>query len=167
MSGQGPRCSPASQGVSGGADASDQAVRDTAGAAVERELVMMFRHARKMSLSVAAEVHPDLDPASYSLLLLVDDAGSLRGMDVADRAGLDKSTVSRQIATLVGLHLLERVPDPDDGRARLVQLSEAGRARLNAVRTRRSERLREVFGQWSTSDLRELGRLLGKLNGMY
>lgn len=141
--------------------------RDVAAAGVERELVMMFRRARKLSLSVASEVHPDLDPASYSLLLMIDDAGSLRGMDVADRAGLDKSTVSRQIATLVGLDLLERVPDPADGRARLVQLSEAGRERLVAVRSRRSERLREVFGQWSTGDLHELARLLNKLNGMY
>lgn len=157
---------PADQDPADSAPAHDVG-RDTAASGVERELVMMFRRARKLSLSVASEVHPDLDPASYSLLLMIDDAGSLRGMDVADRAGLDKSTVSRQIATLVGLDLLERVPDPDDGRARLVQLSEAGRSRLEAVRERRSERLREVFAQWSTSDLHELARLLGKLNGMY
>ncbi|RCW47148.1 DNA-binding MarR family transcriptional regulator [Halopolyspora algeriensis] len=142
----------------------DGDVRCSAADAVERELAMMFRRARKLSLTVAAEVHPDLDAASYSLLLLVDDAGSLRGMDVAERTGLDKSTVSRQIATLVDLDLLERVPDPDDGRARRIQLSETGRSRLNEVRRRRSESLHDEFANWSTADLREFARLLAKLN---
>ena len=141
--------------------------RRGAAESVERELVMMFRRARNVSTSVAAEVHPDLDPASYSLLLMVDDAGSLRGMDVADRTGLDKSTVSRQIATLVELELLERVPDPDDGRARRIQLSESGHARLAEVRAQRRQHLREQFASWSTRDLQDLARLLGKLNTMF
>ncbi|MDR7302104.1 MarR family winged helix-turn-helix transcriptional regulator [Haloactinomyces albus] len=138
--------------------------RRSAADAIERELAMMFRRARKLSLTAATEIHPDLDPASYSLLLLVDDAGSLRGMDVADRMGLDKSTVSRQIATLVALDLLERVPDPDDGRARRIQLSEEGRSRLTEFRRQRSESLHDEFANWSTDDLREFARLLSKLN---
>ena len=140
--------------------------RRTAAEAVERELVMMFRRARNVSTAVAAHVHPDLDPASYSLLLMVDDAGPLRGMDVADRTGLDKSTVSRQIATLVDLDLLERVPDPDDGRARRIQLSELGRRRLAQVRSERRKHLHGEFASWSTQDLKDLARLLAKLNAM-
>lgn len=140
--------------------------RDSAANAIEHELAMLFRRARKMSRTVASEVHPDLDLASYSLLVLVDDAGTLRGMDVAERAGLDKSTVSRQIATLVELDLFERVADPEDGRARLIQLSPAGRARLQEVRRRRGQRLHEKFGQWSTADLQEFARLLAQLNAM-
>jgi DNA-binding MarR family transcriptional regulator len=146
--------------------ASDPQRRATADA-VERELVMMFRRARNVSTTVASQVHPDLDPASYSLLLMVDDAGSLRGMDVADRTGLDKSTVSRQIATLVDLDLLERVPDPDDGRARRIQLSDLGRERLADVRRQRSKHLHREFASWSTEDLRHLARLLAKLNQMF
>ncbi len=145
----------------------DGGTRHSAAESVERELVMMFRRARNVSTTVAAQVHPDLDPASYSLLLMVDDAGSLRGMDVADRTGLDKSTVSRQIATLVELELLERVPDPDDGRARRIQLSESGHARLAEVRAQRRRHLRDQFSSWSTGDLEDLARLLGKLNTMF
>jgi DNA-binding MarR family transcriptional regulator len=148
-------------------DATASTGRRAAAEAVERELVMMFRRARNVSMSVASQVHPDLDPASYSLLLMVDDAGSLRGMDVADRTGLDKSTVSRQIATLVQLDLLERVPDPDDGRARRIQLSESGRARLAEVRKQRRKHLRDQFVNWSTEDLRDLARLLGRFNDMF
>lgn len=141
--------------------------RPTAAESVERELVMMFRRARNVSTTVAAQVHPDLDPASYSLLLMVDDAGWLRGMDLADRTGLDKSTVSRQIATLVQLNLLERVPDPDDGRARRIQLSESGRTRLSEVRSQRRKHLHDEFASWSTPDLEDLARLLSRLNEMF
>jgi DNA-binding MarR family transcriptional regulator len=140
--------------------------RRSAAESVEHELVMLFRRARNFSTLVASQVHPDLDPASYSLLLMVDDAGSLRGMDVADRTGLDKSTVSRQIATLVALDLLERVQDPDDGRARRIQLSELGRARLADVRRQRRAHLRAEFANWSTPDLQDLARLLARLNRM-
>ncbi len=138
--------------------------RRSAAEAVERELVLMFRRARTLSASVAAQVHPDLDAASYGVLLMVDDAGSMRGMDLAEKVGLDKSTVSRQIAHLVALDLLERAPDPDDGRARRIQLTELGRTRLREVRCQRRQHLYDRFGSWSTDDLRELARLLGKLN---
>lgn len=131
---------------------------------VERELVMMFRRARSLSTELATRVHPDLDPASYSLMLLVAEAGPLRGMDLADRTRLDKSTISRQLATLVRLDLLEKAPDPDDGRARRVQLSELGARLLAEARAARRQQLRGQFVQWSTEDLVEFARLLGKLN---
>ncbi|GAA2815552.1 hypothetical protein GCM10010470_58770 [Saccharopolyspora taberi] len=155
------------QARSAGGGVRDEGIdRRTAAEAIERELVMMFRRARNVSSMVAEQVHPDLDPASYSLLLMVDEHGPLRGMDVADRTRLDKSTVSRQIATLVELDLLERVPDPDDGRARRIQLSELGRARLEQVRNQRRRHLHGQFASWTTQDLKDMARLLNKLNGM-
>lgn len=149
--------------VDGPFDSGDPERREAA-ERVEHELVMMFRNARNLSTQVAALVHPDLDPASYSLLLMVAADGPLRGMDLADRTGLDKSTVSRQIATLVDLALLERVADPDDGRARLIQLSELGAERLQQVRGERRKHLSGQFSTWNTQDLADLARLLNKLN---
>ena len=143
--------------------AEDPARREAA-EEIERELVMMFRNARNLSTHVAALVHPDLDPASYTMLLMVANEGPLRGMDLAGRTGLDKSTVSRQIATLVDLGLLERAPDPDDGRARRIQLSDLGQERLERVRAERRKHLHGQFASWSTQDLAALARLLGKLN---
>lgn len=151
--------------ASGPFDSGDPERREAA-EQVERELVMMFRNARNLSTQVAALVHPDLDPASYSLLLMVAADGPLRGMDLADRTRLDKSTVSRQIATLVDLSLLERVPDPDDGRARLIQLSGLGAERLEQVRGERRKHLSGQFASWSTQDLADLARLLNKLNDL-
>lgn len=144
-----------------------EATRKRATEAVERELAMMFRRARSISLSTAAQVHPELDAAAYGVLVLIDDAGRLRGMDLVERLYLDKSTVSRQLARLVELELVERVADPSDGRARLVQLTESGRDRVHQVRQRRRAQMLERFASWSTDDLRELSSLLGRLNEDY
>lgn len=141
--------------------------RRAATEAVERELGMMFRRARSIMLSTASQVHPELDAAAYGLLVMIDDAGQLRGMDLVERLFLDKSTVSRQLGRLVELGLVERVADPSDGRARLVQLTTAGRERVHSVRQRRREELLDRFASWPTDDLAELSRLLGRLNADY
>ncbi|MQA11086.1 MAG: MarR family transcriptional regulator [Pseudonocardiaceae bacterium] len=115
-------------------------------------------------MTFAAQVHPELDSACYALLLRLSDIEPVRAAEVVDKTGLDKSTVSRQIARLEELSLIERVLDPTDGRARLVQLTEAGRERLNKVRAERGIRLRARFESWSTAEISAFGRLLGKLN---
>ncbi|WP_436492856.1 MarR family winged helix-turn-helix transcriptional regulator [Actinokineospora sp. HUAS TT18] len=138
--------------------------REDAAHDLERELSKLFGRARSVSLTLAAKIHPGLDGASYALLLHLMDIGPVRAADVVERTGLDKSTVSRQVARLEELDLIERVPDPSDGRARLVQLTTVGTERLDKVRADRRRQLREKFDEWPTGDLREFARLLGKLN---
>ncbi|WP_233158256.1 MarR family winged helix-turn-helix transcriptional regulator [Actinokineospora bangkokensis] len=138
--------------------------REDAAQDLERELSKLFGRARSLSLTLAARVHPGLDGASYALLLHLSDISPVRAAEVVERTGLDKSTVSRQIARLEELELIERVPDPSDGRARLVQLTAVGAQRLAEVRSDRRARLRAQLGEWSTDDIREFSRLLGKLN---
>ena len=67
---------------------------------------------RAISARLAGELHPDLDGAAYGLLALLQDAGPLRASDLVTRLGLDKSTVSRQVASLVELGLVERTRRP-------------------------------------------------------
>ena len=47
--------------------------------------------------------------------------------ELADRAGVTKQTASLLVAALEREGLVERVPDPEDGRARLIRLSTRGR----------------------------------------
>lgn len=138
--------------------------RQRAAQDLERELSKLFGRARSLSLTLAARVHPGLDGASYALLLHLSDVGPVRAVDVVERTGLDKSTVSRQIARLVDLALVERVADPSDGRARLVQLTASGAQRLERVREDRRQQLRAKVAGWPTADLREFSRLLARLN---
>ena len=138
-------------------------------AAVERELSRLFRRARASSARLASEVHPDLDAAGYAVLVTVVDLGArqpdgVRASEVAAAVGLHKSTMSRNIADLERLGLVERVPDPTDARARLLRLTDAGSEAVERSRTGRRRRLAAQMEGWSAADVRQLGTLLQRLN---
>lgn len=141
-----------------GADTRESFVR------LERELGLLLRRARALSAKNAAQLHPDLDPAALGLLALLQDAGPLRASDLVARLGLDKSTVSRQITGLVDLGLVDRTPDPADGRAQVLRPSAEGATRLERIRAARRARLEEDFASWPAEDVAKLGELLGRLN---
>ena len=80
------------------------------------------------------------------------------------RLGLDKSTVSRQVSTLVALGLVTREADPADGRAQVLNTSPEGAARLSRIRDARRARWEADLADWPTEDVATLGELLARLN---
>lgn len=131
---------------------------------LEREIGLLLRRSRAISARLAAELHPDLDGAAYGLLALLQDSGPLRAGDLVTRLGLDKSTVSRQIAHLADLGLVDRTADPDDGRAQVLTPSAEGSARLSRIRDVRRARWESDLGDWPAADVASLGELLARLN---
>src|SRR3954451_6903581 len=107
---------------------------------LEREVGLLLRRSRAISSRLAAELHPDLDGAAYGLLALLQDSGPLRASDLVARLGLDKSTVSRQLSSLVELGLVDRVADPGDGRAQVLTSSVKRWSRLARFRDVRRAR---------------------------
>lgn len=131
---------------------------------LEREVALLLRRSRVVSGRLAGELHRDLDGAAYGLLVLLDDSGPLRASDVVSRLGLDKSTISRQVASLVDLGMVERAADPGDGRAQVLSISAEGHRRLNEVRDARRVRWEADLADWPTSDVATLAALLNRLN---
>jgi DNA-binding MarR family transcriptional regulator len=131
---------------------------------LEREIALLLRRSRAISARLASELHEDLDGAAYGLLALLQDAGPLRASDLVARLGLDKSTVSRHVAHLVDLGLVDRAADPVDGRAQVLTPSAEGSARLARIRELRRARWESDLGDWPAEDIEVLGRLLAKLN---
>jgi len=131
---------------------------------VEREIGLLLRRSRAMSTRLAREIHPDLDGAAYGLLALLADAGPLRATDLVGRLGLDKSTVSRQVSSLVDLGLVSREADPTDGRAQVLTPSAEGSAQLARIREARRARWEEDLSHWPAEDVARLGELLGRFN---
>src|SRR5438128_2044595 len=115
---------------------------------LEREIGLLLRRSRAMSARLSGELHPDLDGAAYGLLALLQDSGPLRASDLVARLGLDKSTVSRQVATLVDLGLVDRTADPADGRAHVLTPSAEGSARLARIRDARRVRWEADLAGW-------------------
>ena len=131
---------------------------------LEREIGLLLRRSRALSTRLAAALHPDLDGAAYGLLALLQDAGPLRASDLVTRLGLDKSTVSRQVANLVDLGLVDRTADPEDGRALVLTPSTEGASRLARIREARRARWEADLADWPTSDVARLAELLNRLN---
>lgn len=69
----------------------------------------------------------DITVAQARLAQRIADGGS-RLTDLAESAQVTKQTASLLVAALEREGIVERVPDPDDGRARLIRFTDRGRA---------------------------------------
>ncbi|MEU6378562.1 MarR family transcriptional regulator [Streptomyces sp. NPDC046909] len=132
--------------------------------ALERELTVLLRRARANQGEMAREVHPDLESSAYGLLVRLDECGQQRATELAAYIGVGKATMSRQLRALEELGLVTRAPDPADGRAWLVELTEEGRSRVGRVRNARRARYAGRLADWNPAEVSELARLLHQLN---
>ncbi|MFI1395019.1 MarR family winged helix-turn-helix transcriptional regulator [Streptomyces sp. NPDC020681] len=151
-------------GTGSEADPKDRSGVDHVFLALERELAVFLRRARANSGEMAREVHPDLEAAAYGLLVRLEEAGQQRATDLAGYFGVGKATMSRQLRALEELGLVAREPDPADGRASLVRLTEEGLERFRRVRDARRERYVSKLADWDRGEIAELARLLHQLN---
>lgn len=125
---------------------SSQLDRETADR-VSLGLVRLMKLLQSMKLH-APRLHPAVDATAYPLLfnLLAEPR---RVSALAEVIHSDVSTVSRQVSTLVSHGLLDKVSDPEDGRAQVVRLSEEGTALLRAIQQQRNEWFLELMDDWS------------------
>lgn len=136
---------------------------------VEYEITRLLRRSRVRGLQTVTKIHPDLEFGSYLLLLAVMDAydtqaEGVRATELAEAFAVHKSTVSRGLAHLEELGLVERLPDPTDGRARLVRVTKEALTRVREVRKHRHEQLASELDHWDSGDVSALAALLNRLN---
>ena len=88
-----------------------------------------------------------LTPSQLSVLVTVEQHGPLRLGDLATREVITPPTVTRLVASLQERSLIERVTDPEDGRAALIEVSEAGHALLEEIRRERTAFIAQRIGR--------------------
>ncbi|HEX6584640.1 MAG TPA: MarR family winged helix-turn-helix transcriptional regulator [Thermoleophilaceae bacterium] len=77
--------------------------------------------------------HPSIRPGHGCVFRFIHEDGS-RLTELAESSGLTKQAVGEVVADLEGLGYVERAPDPEDGRAKLIKLTKLGNeARATAV----------------------------------
>jgi DNA-binding MarR family transcriptional regulator len=103
-----------------------------------------------------------LDQALFSLLVGIERFGPIGVVELADRVGRDYTTVSRQVAKLESLGLVQRHGSAAERRARKAVISPKGNAMTDLVDAARARIARAIFQTWETRDTDELVRLMRK-----
>lgn len=131
---------------------------------LESEIGLLLRRIRRVVCERAEQVHPELQGGAYSILSTLADVGPRRSSVIAETFHVDKGAVSRQVQQLVDLGLAARLPDPDDGRASIIRVTDEGARRLAAVSESRRAVLAERLQSWTEADLQTFVSLLARYN---
>jgi len=106
----------------------------------------------------------NLDRSAYLLLHQICAYGCSGVKALADALHLDISTVSRQAAALEHKGYVYRIPDPQDGRAYSLHITDLGKQELVHYKQARSDRLKELLQDWTDEECQMFAELLRKFN---
>lgn len=109
------------------------------------------------------EAGVSLDRALFPLLVRIDVLGPISVADLADQAGRDHSTVSRQVAKLQALGLVARQTPAGDQRVRAACITPQGREVARTLAAARERVFRRMLRDWTEADRRALARLADRL----
>jgi len=113
----------------------------------------------QLDLEVIKTARVALDRALFPLLVAIDLRGPIGIVDLADRAGRDYSTVSRQVAKLEQLGLVERQSGVDR-RVREAKITKIGKVMTAALGVAREEVAAAALRSWDSADVAKLAELL-------
>lgn len=132
------------------------------------ELMWQLRVARQLQHAWISQSWQPADgglhPAAAILLSDLATTGESRPSELAKRKMVDVSVISRQIAQLSAAGLIERRPAPEDGRASLVSVSEAGEVLLKRWRQSHLDFVRNALHDWTDEDVAALTERLRSMN---
>lgn len=128
-----------------------------------RELNALLVASRTVLAASATRFHPDVQPAAYQLATLLTEGATQPGR-LAERLAMDKSAVSRLAKSLCDTGLADAAPDPNDGRAIVYSLTDAGRSRMQAAHAVKSDAFFSRVAGWSEADLTLFTGLLRTFN---
>lgn len=142
----------------------DDVERDAAVRGLEHEIGRLLRRIRRGLADRAAQVDPELNATAYPLLVTLAEQGPSRAADLADTFALDKGAVSRLVHQMLELGLIERAPDPQDGRASILSVTPLAEQRLDAIRDQRHEAVGMRLADWEAASITELATGLARFN---
>ena len=130
---------------------------------IEHQLFKLLRRTNAIHVQTSSgEV--ELERSAYAILCLIADDGPQRLGSIATAFRLDPSTITRQVQAVERLGLAAKSSDPEDRRAALLHLTEAG---VNAVETARAHRRRmldAILADWSVEERTDFLKALTRFN---
>ena len=131
---------------------------------LEQEMGVVVRRVRRVIVERARAVDPELQIAGFLVLSFLAGKGPARSADVVEELGIDKGAISRHVQHLIDLGLVSREPDPGDGRASILSVTEEGVLRMDVVAEHRRHNLEQKLADWTDDDLGEFVDALSRYN---
>jgi DNA-binding MarR family transcriptional regulator len=125
----------------------------------------IVRTARRLRQEAAGS-GGELTPTAVGALATVERHGPLTPSELAEVERIKRPTATGILRVLVEAGLVDRAPDPADGRSALVSVNAAGRERLRRLRGRKNAYLARRMRDLPGEDLRILDRAAEILEGI-
>ncbi len=125
----------------------------------------IVRTARRLRQEAASET-TGLTPTSVAALATIERHGPMTPSEIAGVEKVKRPTITRTLGCLEREGLIDRAPDPSDGRSALVSLNAAGRDRLKRLRGRKNAYLARRMRGLSPEEIETLERAAEILDRM-
>lgn len=125
----------------------------------------IVRTSRRLRQEAAGAVG-ELTPTAAAALATVERHGPLTPSELAEVERVKRPTATRTLRVLSEAGLVERTPDPEDGRSAMVSITAAGRERLRRLRGRKNAYLARRMRDLPAADVATLDRAAEILEGI-
>jgi DNA-binding MarR family transcriptional regulator len=116
----------------------------------------IVRTSRALRQEAAAET--GLSPSATAALATINRCGPLTPSELAELERVKRPSMTRTLGCLEREELIERTPDPADGRSFLVAINDAGKERLARLRRRKSAYLARRLRRLDPDEVTTLAR---------
>ena len=140
-----------------------RAARTEAVRALEAEFGELINRFRRIITENANRVSPGMLPGAYKVFTTIVRRESITLSTLAETLTADKGQISRTVRELEQLGLIQRTPDPEDGRSSLLSPTPFGLERLAEARAPQESLLVDALEEWPVDDILNLTRLLHAL----
>jgi DNA-binding MarR family transcriptional regulator len=134
--------------------------------AAARLRMAIVRTARRLRQEAAGAGGAELSPTAVAALASVERHGPLTPSELAEIERVKRPTATRTLRVLLEAGLVDRAPDPGDGRSALISVNPAGREQLRRLRGRKNAYLARRMRDLPAEDLETLERAARILEGM-
>jgi DNA-binding MarR family transcriptional regulator len=136
------------------------AVSSLPGVGTRMGYLLKHGHLEIEALNDAALMPFGIDSRELGILLSIAGAGAASQQQIAERLGIDRTTMVARIDALEAKGIVSRQPDPDDRRRNVVTLTKPGQRTVAAATAASDKAERDFLSGLSVAEVTQLRHLL-------